>query len=370
MDKRIKFLTPEELAAEEKEAADLGITIFELRRRKLLHKIISERRIKAIKKKKRENDRKKKLKKERAAARREKEKIKRQKEKELEKEKLRQKKLKKKEREKEKLLNQPKKRRVGRPGKPGPKINYYKRKKKQLELEKKKNEPKKKISWDYKIIACKNGKQIEYINRFKSLDDAYVKINELLAQSVIFPKKYEHVKKITDVKYEYLILKHKTDEISYLRNEYGKMVQQVTNSEKWDILDKFQYDVEETFWVWGFNNKTDRKTFQWIYDNILIGSIKSDYDIRRIVLFRNKIIFMHDDDFIDIIFTKSESEAIRFYNLLEEFIKRDKVKQVFFLGSFNKLDEKRRKLQELLVKTTGWSNAKLQLPSTIRHLKN
>lgn len=366
MASKFKLPTPEEIAAEEKEAAELGISIFQLRHRKKMHETIVERRKKAQDKRKKATAKKKQLEKERAARKREKEKLKKQKEKELEKEKKKIKEQKK----KEKILSQPKKRRVGRPSKRGPKINYYKRKKKRLELEKKKNEPKKKVSWNYKIVACKNGKQIKYIDRFITLDDAYIKINELLAQPVIFPKKIEHRKKFTTANFEYLILEHKTGETSYLRNEYGKLVEQVTNSEKWSVLDKFPYEVEETFWVWGFNNNTDRKTFQWIYDNILVGTIKNAYDIRRIVLFKNKIIFMHDDDFIDIIFTKSEGEAIRFYNKLEEFIERDKVKQVFFIGSFNALGDKRRNLEELIMKTTGWGKNKVQLSSTFKHLGN
>lgn len=363
-DSRIKLLTPEEIAAEEKEAAEHGFTLFQYRFYKRRRAERDEKRKEALEKKWKEYRKKKELEKEREKRKKEKEKLKKQKEKELQKEKE---KLKK-EKKKQKMLSQPKKRKVGRPKKRGRKINYYKRKKKAAEKEYKKANPKK-VSWDYKIVACHNGKQFKYIGKFVSSEKAYEKIDELLNISVVFPKRIEHRKTLFNANYEYLILEHKTDEISYLRNEYGKMVQQVTNSEKWGVLDKFSYDVEETFWVWGFNNNTDRKTFQWIYDNILLGTIQSNYDIRRVILYKNKVIFKHDDDFMDLIICKTMDDAIRFYNKLEEFIKRDKVKQVFFIGSFNQNGDKKRKLEEEIMNLTGWKKSKVQISSTYTHLR-
>lgn len=366
MNKKIKFFTPEEIAAEEKEAAEHGLTLFQYRRVKKRREAIIEKRKANAEKRRKEKAKKKKDEQEKKQRRKEREKLKKQKQKEKEKE---LKKLKS-EKKKAKRLSQPKKRPVGRPKKRGPKINYYKRKKKKLALEEQKRNKKPTPLIYYKIIACRNGKQIKYIGRFILLDDAYKKIDELLQQPIVFPKRIEHRKTFVDVKYEYLILEHKTGENSYLRNEYGKLIEQVTNSEKWGVLDKFQYDVEETFWVWGFNNNTDRKTFQWIYDNWLIGRIQSPYDIRRIGLFKNKIIFFHDDESIDIIFCKSPEEGIRFYNKLEEFITRDKIKQVFFVGSFNELGDKRKSLEEKLILTTGWGKNRVQLSSTYYHSKN
>lgn len=366
MNTKIKFFTPEEIAAEEKEAAELGLTLFQYRRVKRRREAILEKRKQEAEKRRKEKTKKKKEEQEKKKRKREREKLKKQKEKEKEK----QLKKIKNEKKKAKLLAQPKKRPVGRPKKRGRKINYYKRKKKRLALEEKKRNPKPVAKISYKIVACRNGKQIKYIDSFISLDKAYEKIDELLKEPIIFPKRIEHRRTFVNARYEYLILEHKTGEISYLRNEYGKLVEQITNSEKWGVLDKFPYDVEETFWVWGFNNNTDRKTFQWIYDNWLVGRIQSPYDIRRIGLYKNKIVFLHDDDSVDIIFCKSMEESIRFYNKLEEFITRDKIKQVFFIGSFNELSDKRRDLEEKLIKTTGWKKKKIQMSSTYDHSKS
>ena len=184
--------------------------------------------------------------------------------------------------------------------------------------------------------------------------------------------KTTHSDTVGDNKYEYLILERKNDDndVVYLRNDIGKMVEQKTDSEKWAIYDKFSFDVEETFWVWGYNNKNDRKTFMWIYDNILMKNISIQYSIVRILIYKNKIIFKYDDDTMDIVFCKTISDAIRFYNLLQDMVKKNKIRQVFFLGQYNDITDKRRKLENDIMELTGWSKKKVQMSSTSEHIKN
>lgn len=371
--KKTNIISKEILEQEEQEAKERGITIFQLRHYKKLSEKRKKGQEKYLKQQKLEKERKQlkeKKKKEREL---------------LKKNKLKEEKKLKKQKKKDELKKdisieqkpkkKYKKKSVGRPKKPGRKINYYKRKKKRLEEEKKKLLPKKYAKWNYKIVSCRNGKQISFIGKYNEVQKAYEKINELLKQSdnVVFPSLVSHNSKIVDTKYEYLILERKEnitdDTVNYLRNDYGKLVEQRTNSVQWKIYDKFQYKTEETFWVWGYNNKTDRKTFKWIYDNVLVGKIYTNYDLRFVCLFKNKIVFKDDDENLDIIFCKTQYDAVRFYNLLEELIKKDKIRQVFFLGSFNKINDKRRKLEEKLIETTGWTKKKIQMSSTTEHTK-
>lgn len=362
--------TPEELALEEEMAKAYNMSV--LRYRQFMKFREKGKQVKLEKKLaiKKEKQKLKNIEKGKEKRRKTFEKKRKKKEKELLKLKEKLKKQKEREKAKAKAELQKKKRKVGRPKKCGRKINWYKRKKKQLALEKKRSLPRKYVSWPYKIVACKNGIQFKYIDKFTTLEKAYEKINELLSEEIIIPQIHQHKKNLKDVKFEYLLLTHKTDEIPMLRNEYGKVVEQITTSEKWEIYDKFTFQIEETFWVWGYNNKTERKTFKWIYDNILVGSINSPYDIRRIILYKNKIVFLHDDDFIDLIICKTMEDSIRFYNKLEEFVKKDKIKQIFFLGSYSHRSDKRKILEEQLIKLTGWTKKKLQLSTSIPHYKN
>ena len=276
-----------------------------------------------------------------------------------------------KEREKKKL-----KKKVGRPKKSGPKINYYKRKKK---LEAKKNRaPKvrdKLPPFNYKIISCCNGLQNKLVGKYRSMEDAYEVFHELQDSDndVVFPMLimglWGQEKSIN----EYILIQKVEDgEVieTKLRNEYGKLVDQVTNQDGWVVVDKFRYKKEETFWVYGYNNKNDRKTFTWIYNNILLDGLDNPYEFKRVILFKNKIIFKDDNNNLDLIITKHPSDAIRFYNLLEEWVKKDKLKQVLFAGDYTPLSPRRNKLVEELIELTGWPKQKIYMITTSRNNNN
>ncbi len=267
--------------------------------------------------------------------------------------------------EQEKLNPKPKKRKVGRPKKRGPK-------KKRKSRAKKVYKPRK--LWDYKIISFHNGKQCGFHGKFYDSKDAYKKIKELLAENkkIVFPKMVENNEILGSSRYEYIILEKNRDGSKTnleQRNEFGKMVEQRLNSEKWVILDKFSYDVEETFWVWGFNPNTERKTFQWIYENIVFDGIETKYDLKRVFLYKNKILVKNDDNEMDMILCKTQSDSVRFYNLIEEWNKKTKNKQIFMMGSLNLPGDRKRKIEDEIMEMTGWTREKVQQSSTKKHQK-
>lgn len=366
------FIDKETLAREEQEAKERGISVLQLR----YYKKLSEKRKLQIEKnkEKRKKEKEKKIEREKLKKQkqREREILKKQLKKEKDKEKERLKKEKEKEEKKQWLIEHPKetikKRPVGRPKKRGPKKKYKRKKPKP---------PRTYNAWDYKIILCKNGRQVDFIGKYLTLETAYNKLKELeiLNKEVIFPSKTCYTSQgnnISDTRYEYLLLERKNesteDKVYLLRNEFGKLVEQKSNSKHWNIIDKMPCLMEETFWVWGFNNKTERKTFQWIYDNILLNTI-STYDVKRVLLYKNKVIIKNDDETMDIIFCKTKYDAFKFYELMENKIKEDKIKQVFFIGSYDKINDKRRKLEEQLIEMTGWNKKKIQMSTTSEYLR-
>jgi hypothetical protein len=254
------------------------------------------------------------------------------------------------------------KKRGGRPKKRGPK---KKRKRKTTKT------PKIRPTFDFKIISVSNGKQNGYINKYTDIESAYTKLKELEKDNdkVIFPRKVVNNGKMQNIREEYLLLekrKGRDIEAPRLKNDIGKLVEhQISNdyNNKWIIRDKVDKITEETFWVWGFN-PNDRKTFEWIYSNILLSNIKSKYDVERISLYKNKIVFQHDNEEVDIVFCKNLNDSIRFYNLLEEWVKITKNKQTFFMGSFNKCGERKKNIEKLLMDVTGWELKKIQRSST------
>ena len=300
---------------------------------------------------------------------RERERIKRKKakakERELQKLKeLREKEKQKKREEREKLKH---KRRRGRPRKPGPK-KKYRRKKIPKPRVYKKLPP-----FNYRIIECLNGVQKCRVAKYRSIEEAYEKFDELKKTNdkVIFPSNITGDLYLKQSNYEYVLLEKVTDpdEIgkpSILRNEFGKLVEHRTDHAEWRIVDKFAHKREEMFYMYGMNPTAwkERKPFDWIYANKVINGLESKYDFKRVMLLFNKIVIKDDNENMEIVFCKDESDAMRFYNMLEQWTKRDKIKQVLYFGNYGEDDERREKLAKEIMELTGWKRKKVVMKTT------
>ena len=289
-------------------------------------------------------------------------------EREREEKKRKEKERKKKEKERLKRLEEKKKRPVGRPKKRGPK----KKRKKKIEKIPQKVGPKFQKPYSYKIISCRNGIQNKFIGRYRDIKEAYSVFNSLKFQdnNVIFPSNITGIHQIENSIDEYILIEKNEDKTStLLRNEYGKFVEQTTNKNGWIIIDKFRYKREEEFWVYGYNSKNDRKTFLWIYNNLVTSDLYDNLDFKRIFLYKNKIVIKNDANEIDLVLCKDESDAVRFYNKTEEWIKRDKIKQVLFMGDYSSISDRRRKLEDELIALTGWTKKKVQMKNNTYYRK-
>ncbi len=252
-----------------------------------------------------------------------------------------------------------KKRPVGRPKKRGPK-KKYRRKKKVL----KKRGAKPLPPFSYKIISCKNGKQNKLVGKYRDIKDAYAVFDGLKEENknVVFPMSFTGCEELKNSIDEYILIgKDENKESSMLRNEYGVLVEHKTNTDGWIILDKFRYFREETFWVWGYDNKRDRKTFMWVFENALLNGFDNPYEYKRICTYKNKVVIKSDDGFIDIVICKSPEDSIRFYNLLETYSKKNKLKHTLFIGDFSKMSRQRKRLEEELIEFTGLSKYKIRM---------
>lgn len=257
-----------------------------------------------------------------------------------------------------------KKRRVGRPKKRGPKKKRKSRAKK-IDRRTLIGESK---QYNYKIVSCHNGKQDRYIGIYRTIDEAYGELRLLLNKSkmVVFPQYNTSLNRIVNSEFVYLLLERnrngdKTN--AKLKNGIGKIVEHSTNSKQWVIIDKEFYNVEETFWIFGKHPKDDRKPYKYILE-LLCDGLDSKYSLKRVIQYKNKILFKDDSSFYDIIFCKTVSDAIRLYNKLREDIIALKQKNVYFLGSYDEIGDRRRRLEGELVKQTGWTKRKIQKSTT------
>lgn len=251
-----------------------------------------------------------------------------------------------------------KKKKVGRPKKRGPKKKRIRKKIVKVYKE----QP----VFDFKIVSMLNGKQNGYIGQYHTYSDANEKIKELLEENakVVFPRKYLNKGVISVLKDEYLILERNRfgdKEDGIVRNEFGKFVKQkITNSTKWVVCDKIIKQVEETFWVYGYDPKTDRKTYTWIFDNLIKGEIHNSYDIIRILVYKNKLIIKYDEKPMTMVMCKNQGDSIRMYNMISEAIRREKGKQIVCVGAYNVISDARREIEKEIIELTGWSKMKVQ----------
>ena len=271
-------------------------------------------------------------------------------------EKEKEKRRKKREREAAKRRLEKKKRPVGRPKKPGPK-----------KKRKRKVPPKVRVSHKlppikYRVIQMHNGALKKGLGKFRNIQDAYVLFKEVTENrpKPIFPVEIVGRHLIREAVDEVVIIERTDDNApSLLRNDYGKFVEQKLNVPGWKLIDKARIYLEETFWVWGYDNKKDRKTFDWIYENIIVkcGDCDEGLSFKRIMLFRNKIFVKDDYGKYDLIICKTESDGIRFYNLLEEWLKRDGIKNIILTGDYSDVRDPVPYF-DLLHQITGWPRKK------------
>lgn len=260
---------------------------------------------------------------------------------------------------------------------------YYKKRRKPGPKKKRGPKPKKVLKkrgrkphapYEYEIVAFSGRRYNRCVGKYSTLKEAYEGKAELLKQneSVIFEKKnlncFRVSAQITELEPEYLILKknrNNENPVRQLRNEYGKLVDHKTSSPFWIIIDKFPCTIEETFWVWGYDKAEDRKDFKWIYENLVISVLENDQTSTvNIYLYNNKVIFRYDGKDFNFVICKNISDAIRMYNLLSDWCKKNK--RVFFTGGINGHSLRGKEIMQLIMDKTGWTQRMVVRAST-RH---
>lgn len=220
----------------------------------------------------------------------------------------------------------------------------------------------------YSVIFVNHGKQLKTICSEATEAKIYKRFNELLKENkkVVFPiqfNNHEHVMKESE--YELVIIKCKElgdSDVNKIRNEYGQYINYESSDEDWIVIDRATYNVEETFWVYGYHPRIQRKTFGWIFDNIISKDVKNKYMFKSIQIYLNKILIDCNKK-LDIIICKNKSDAIRFYNKIEQWCKERKFKYIVFMGDIANSKYKTywiNRIREL----TGWNNVKINRPST------
>lgn len=253
------------------------------------------------------------------------------------------------------------KKKIGRPKKPGPKKKPKPRSCKNLV---------KGYPFKFWIMMYRNGKRMYDYGRFTDYDRASSKMKDILRfekETILFPKETVYNgRRGTKGRYdsEYVMFEYVLPDMreerspSYIENEYGKAVRHETDSDKWRVYEKHPHLVEDTMWVYGYDNQRDRKDIHWVMTN-LIDDYMQTSDFIRIYIYKNKLIFRYDNGF-EFTIMKSVGEAIRLYNtLLKVYKKHRKSKNVFFLGITEPRDDRALDTIDMIQRKTGWKRDKI-----------
>ena len=224
----------------------------------------------------------------------------------------------------------------------------------------------------YHIITTNNGVQIKDIYSAVNIDMALAKLRAFQIQfnkNIQFPVKYtsnKNEKTFTECDYRLMLIKKKIDNDTYkgkIRNEYGKFIDCVTSSDEWVFIEELHYQVEETFWVYGYNPKTDRKTYQFIIDEFINYNKKDKYFFKEIVIYRNKLL-IDSISGLEIIICKNHQDSVRLYNSLQEYSKNKKYKNILFAGDIHKNSYSYEKWYNKIHELTHWNRRKINKNTT------
>ena len=219
----------------------------------------------------------------------------------------------------------------------------------------------------YKIYVAMNGHCMKKGRKgsYYTLDEARDRIKELKKEEedILFERLTKtYPDGTTSETYEYVIFKDVRDEepkSTYLKNEYGKYVEHNVkfNGKNYEIIEKYPAKVEDTVWVFGYDPRNDRKTFAWVFNNVLNEGFSSAVDIKRIYLYHNKVVFCNDENKIDIVICKTARDAVRYYSTLQKYCKKG---PYLFMGAVTTKSALCPWLEKLLIEKTGWDTHKLR----------
>ena len=215
----------------------------------------------------------------------------------------------------------------------------------------------------YSIILVNHGKQLRTICSEETDTKIYKRFKELLDESKEVNNNHEHV--MIEAEYELVIIKCSDEfdnKVNKVRSDSGEFVNYETTDEDWIVVDRSPYNIEETFWVYGYHPRLQRKDFNWVFDNFIAKDSKNKYMFKSVQVFLNKLL-VDCNGKLDIVICKNKKDSIRLYNTIEETAREKKFKYVLFMGDITQ-SKYRSDWVDRIRKLTGWNDIKINRPST------
>jgi hypothetical protein len=214
----------------------------------------------------------------------------------------------------------------------------------------------------FRVILVSNGEYKKTLHRCKSRETAFINFHALLEQNnVMYPRKFINSKGIKPVKYTICISKvtEEGDTFRILRDDYGKLYTEQPLGD-WTILHSDEYQVEETFWLYGLEPKSDRPTITDVVKRLMIG-VHAKKMVKQIIIVHNKLVIYNEDQF-DMVICKNLEDAQRLHHTLAKIAKKQKIKSLLFMGTATPATVSR--MYDLIHDETGWPYTKIRRTST------
>ena len=218
----------------------------------------------------------------------------------------------------------------------------------------------------YRVVLTKNGEYKKTLHKCQTRETAYINYRRFKKEneSVIFPRHFVNYGKLTPVKYQIMLVKdiEDSDKNRYVRDELGKLYEEQPLGGIWTIIDSGEWNIEETFWVYGHDSKNDRQTIKGILQKLMIGAY-SKKNVKEILVVHNKLIIYSEEQF-DMVICKCKKDAQRLHHQLAKATDNNKISGLLFLGTATPATIS--KMYEIIHEHTGWDYKKIRRSST-RH---
>lgn len=215
---------------------------------------------------------------------------------------------------------------------------------------------------DYRVVLVCNGEYKKTLHRCKTRETAFLNFHRIKDDNkVLFPRKFVNTKGIKPVKCQIYVTKPTEDSDTFriLRDDYGKLYTEAPLGD-WTILHSDDYEVEETFWLFGMNPKKERPTIKEIVKRLVQGA-HSKKMVKQIIVVYNKLIIYNEEQF-DMVLCKNMEDAQRLHHTLAKIAKKQKIKSLMFMGTASQVMIS--KMYDLIHEKTKWNYIKIRRTST------
>ena len=216
----------------------------------------------------------------------------------------------------------------------------------------------------YRVILTKNVKYKQTLHRCKTMETSFINYNRFIDENktVLFPRKHINYNGIKSVEYRIYVVKdtEKGDEFRILRDKMGRTYEEQPLFGIWTVLADHEYEIEETFWMFGKDPKYDRVTIHDIAKPMMEGAYKQKMT-KQIIVVHNKLV-LHNEEQFEMIICKNKLDAQRLHHTIHKACKKNKIKSVIFMGTASPATVSR--MYELIQEKTGWPIEKVRRTST------